>query len=316
MKKTNPKKTNRGSVAVAALAVAAVLSAGAGSSSQTQRTISSRSRQPKKIVLNTSDKSGCAVDAKFDPGCSQLPFPQQTGLAIDAHCPTGGCAKDDDNRAQDSLKDNLCRTGTPVPITYADFDSLQRHVDDLVSKGQLTYGNGKPPKAADRTKLKSTTVHLAEGDLVTLEAFVLDAKHDDAYPVFATGEAVNCKNNNPNWNDIHIALGQTANAAECESVTAEIIPHLRPATWNRFDCDPRTHDNIPGTSGIMQVKGLHVRITGQLFFDGSHKPVPCTGPKRRTSWEIHPVYTLEADKSPDNSGQWISFSDWVKQRGF
>jgi hypothetical protein len=43
-----------------------------------------------------------------------------------------------------------------------------------------------------------------------------------------------------------------------------------------------------------------VRITGQLFFDGSHHPKPCSGslantgdPVRATSWEIHPIYSIE-----------------------
>ena len=73
--------------------------------------------------------------------------------------------------------------------------------------------------------------------LVTLEGFVLDAKHDDSYvlgsgPEGFKGEGVNCKNSLFDWNDIHIALGETASAEECSSVTAEIIPHFRPAVWD------------------------------------------------------------------------------------
>jgi hypothetical protein len=44
-----------------------------------------------------------------------------------------------------------------------------------------------------------------------------------------------------------------------------------------------------------------VRITGQLFFDGSH--VPCkdgepvgSNPRRLSVWEIHPIYHLDVCK--------------------
>ena len=37
-------------------------------------------------------------------------------------------------------------------------------------------------------------------------------------------------------NDIHIALSETNSKTtdECSTVTAEIIPHCRPAIWSRF----------------------------------------------------------------------------------
>ena len=54
------------------------------------------------------------------------------------------------------------------------------------------------------------------------------------------GEEVNCKKTGSEVNDIHIPLidptspnPQTVD--ECNSVTAEMIPHFRPATWSEFD---------------------------------------------------------------------------------
>jgi hypothetical protein len=61
------------------------------------------------------------------------------------------------------------------------------------------------------------------------------------------------------------------------------------------------------------VAGQVVRVTGQLFFDGSHSP--CAGgkgsPKRASLWEIHPVYALDvcsgktiADCPVDDETKW------------
>jgi hypothetical protein len=156
-------------------------------------------------------------------------------------------------------------------------------------------------------------VTLAEGDVVTLEGFVLDAKHDDTFPFGFGGESVNCKNSLLEWNDIHIALGQTASARECSSVTAEIIPHSRPALWDRFDTNSCTKQHV---TNPLPVKGLRVRITGQLFFDGSHKPNSCSAPApggnplRRSVWEVHPVYKIEVF----DGTTFVSLENWAASR--
>ena len=46
---------------------------------------------------------------------------------------------------------------------------------------------------------------------------------------------------------------------------------------------------------------LQLRLTGQLFYDASHKPCVFSGgkiverhsPERRSIWEIHPIYRIE-----------------------
>ena len=153
--------------------------------------------------------------------------------------------------------------------------------------------------------------------MVSLEAFVLDAKHDDSFPFGFNGEGVNCNNNSIDWNDIHVALVEHPGDEECSSVTAEIIPHFRPVNWNRFDCNDTTAPHVK--NAITQVKGLRVRITGQLFFDGSHLAHPCGTPKgqsdpiRASVWEIHPVYKIEVEDTP---GKFITFDAWVQKKGF
>jgi len=47
-----------------------------------------------------------------------------------------------------------------------------------------------------------------------------------------------------------------------------------------------------------RLKSLPYRVTGQLFFDASHKVCPCgtsnCSPVRASLWEIHPVMKIEA----------------------
>jgi hypothetical protein len=285
------------------------------------RKTSSR-RQKTKRVSHCADNppanpSNCNVNQSFQVGCD-LPFEGGESHEIDQHCPNEGCANRPSDKAQNKIKNNLCATGTPVPISFTSIDKLQRAVDLKVQQGQLTYGSTGPPEPADRAKLKglatvdvnASAVTLGEGDLVTLDAFVLDAKHDDTFPFGFKGEGVNCKNSLLEWNDIHVALGRTATARECSSATAEIIPHFRPAVWERFDSNACTRSHV---TNPLPVKRLRVRITGQLFFDGSHKPSPCSAaagggnPLRRSVWEIHPVYKIEVF----DHGAFIPFEQWA-----
>jgi hypothetical protein len=59
-----------------------------------------------------------------------------------------------------------------------------------------------------------------------------------------------------------------------------------------------------------------VRVTGQLFFDASHRPCvngePQESLQRISLWEIHPVYSIDvcrqktvAECSADNDSAWI-----------
>ena len=268
-----------------------------------------------------TNPSNCNINKPFVPGC-KLPFSGQQSHEIDQRCPSEGCAKRDTDIAQNKIKNNLCATGTPIQISVASIDKLQAAVDKLVQQGQLTYGKTGPPQPADRAKLRGLStvdsngkvVTLGEGNLVTLDAFVFDAKHDDTFPFGFAGEGVNCKNSLFDWNDIHVALVDKASAKEeCSSVTAEIIPHFRPAVWDRFDSNACT---APHVTNPLPVKGIRVKITGQLFFDGSHAATPCGtppgggNPVRRSVWEIHPAYAIEVF---DNAKKkFVTLEAWAK----
>src|SRR6266498_1443625 len=158
------------------------------------------------------------IDQPFNPGCT-APFSGAQSHDIDAHCPNEGCAKNDNDKAQNKVKNNLCASGTPIQISETSIDKLQAAIDQLVQQGNFSYGD-KAPQPADRAKLQGLStvdlngnpVTLGEGNLVTLDAFVLDAKHDDTFvlgsgPEGFKGEGVNCNNSLFDWNDIHIALG-------------------------------------------------------------------------------------------------------------
>jgi|GEM_PF-704859 len=263
------------------------------------------------------------IDEAFVVNCN-LPFTGQSH-DIDLHCPNEGCATKQNDKAQNRVKNNFCAAGPAIQISTTSIDKLQAAVDQLVQQGTFKYGQSAPDPA-DRAKLHDLStvdvngnpVMLGEGKLVTFEGFVLDAKHDDTYvlgsgPQGFAGEGVNCKNSLFEWNDIHVALGETAGAEECSSVTAEIIPHFRPALWERFDSNACTS---PHVTNPLPIKGLRVRITGQLFFDGSHTPGQCQGPHgansfpRRSVWEVHPVYAIEVFDTAKN--KFITLDEWAQ----
>ena len=102
----------------------------------------------------------------------------------------------------------------------------------------------------------------------------------------------------------------SADASECLSVTAEMSPHFRPAAWSTLDLKTPTENPV--------------RVTGQLFYDNSHKA--CVNgkgsPPRSTVWEIHPAYQLEvcngttaAACQQDDASAWMPYDKWVAQNG-
>lgn len=231
------------------------------------------------------------------PKCA-LPFASiATTQPIDSECGTDGDASGSLG-AQDAVKNNFCATGKTVTLTFADYAPLQ------AAAVQKLGEHYTPP--ADRSVLHDlVTLHgtkVGEGDVVRLVAYVDRARYSDV----GDGESVNCHLKNDGNNDVHIPLVETKGDDECTSVTAEISPHFRPTSWTVKNLNDLT---VP------------VRITGQLFFDGSHKP--CSGdkvenPKRRSVWEIHPVYAVEVCKTAGHcdaskDSQWIALDQYVAQ---
>ena len=248
---------------------------------------------------------------------------------IDFLCGNTGCDKGPANDQQNAMKNNFC---APVKriilVTLKTFGDLG---DASTSEPSIPKGEPPPSRAklANILRLPNGT-KLGEGKTVTFVGFVLDARHsnvdkDDPLKK-GNGESVQCNLLGCAYNDIHITLAEDPNeTALCRTVVAEIIPHYRPSAWNLFDS--------PDYSGFF--KTHPVKITGQLFFDGSH--VPCTkdgkagfNPARDNAkdferlalWEIHPIYAIDVCKHTDKSqcrvsdkSAWFPFAELKSHLG-
>jgi len=246
----------------------------------------------------------CKNTGKFDSTCN--PFgAASVPHGVDNTCSMIGDAAGDGDKAQNRLKNNLCATGTAREITIEDLTALQKAVDATgVDYGSVhgTHPHKGPP--ADRstlfTKLPSGSAN--EGDLVSFIGFIVEAKP-------GSSETVDCHCATPDAIDVHIAVAdhllalRTAHAHATKvqkhavtvandallctnSFVAETIPHKRPTALELTAIEP-----------LSKNKSI-VKITGQLFFDGSHRPCkgsrPGSGdPSRLTVFEIHPVYDIE-----------------------
>jgi hypothetical protein len=185
---------------------------------------------------------------------------------------------------------------------------------ELQKKTKIKSGQGLEP--SDRTPLHD----LGEGKLVRMKAYFFEAHHADV----GTGESVNCNGPSEEDNDVHIALVANPSDKECTSVTAEISPHYRPASWNeighfeKFDSSKKRY--VVNQQMAARLQAHPYRITGQLFFDASHAPCPCgtsCNPVRASVWEIHPVYGIEVCRAGSacneaSDADWLLFDDWWK----
>jgi hypothetical protein len=229
------------------------------------------------------DPPGAAADAAtgedgFLPGC-ELPFGDIAGseLAIDATCPIEGVGSSEAHLAQNRSKNNFCAPGPVVSLKLGDFERLQ----DFADQSGIPHGSSNA-LPANRGVLQNVVMvngrAVGEGSLVRFVGFIQDAHYSN----LSKGESVNCKVKGKAHNDIHVSLVEnSAETEECASVTAEISPHFRPSAW-----EPENLTDL----------GRPVRLSGHLFFDGSH--VPCRGSKRASPprisvWEIHPVYAID-----------------------
>ena len=223
-------------------------------------------------------------------------------------CSKSGKSTEPDKVAESKVKNNFCATGDPstgqpVDIEYDTLIELQSAIDDEHFHLGDRFHPARPTHKFDTGKGK-----LGEKDLVRLTAWVLRAKNSNST---SGGENVNCNKNGNDNNDIHIVLAKFVNHAdidedECNSVTAEAIPHFRPATWTR--------DNL------MENRDHPFRFTGQLFLDSDHTPCRSNGtggsPDRASVWEVHPVYNIEICKFKSKTkcsgdSAWVSFDDWI-----
>lgn len=275
---------------------------------------------------------GVAQKLKFRTCAKPLPLqlrpfthkPQR----IDALCGNTGCFKSAANDMQNASKNDLCApTDKITTVSLETFSDLNE-----ASNNEPTIPKGEPP--ASRAKLKNIITlagggKLGEGKVVSFIGYAIDARHsnvDKDNPLTAgNGESVQCNLLSCAYNDIHITLAESPDEQKmCRTVVAEIIPHFRPPAWDLFDS--------PDFATFL--KTHPVKITGQLFFDGSH--VPCTeghagnNPARDNQkdferlalWEIHPIYAIDvckhADKMrcrPDDTAAWFPFSQLKAKLG-
>jgi hypothetical protein len=246
---------------------------------------------------------------------------------IDYLCRNSGCHKSDANDRQNSMKNNFCAPVNKItPVTLKTFSDLND-----ASNNEPSIPKGEPPPS--RAKLANIITlgdgaKLGEGKTVEFVGFVLDATHsnvDKNEPLAkGNGESVQCNLLGCIYNDIHITLAENPNeTAMCNTIVAEIIPHYRPAAWDLFDS--------PDYAAFL--KSHPVKITGQLFFDGSH--VACTNGnagfnpvrnapdfKRLALWEIHPIYAIDVCKntevsqcSASDASAWFPFTDLQSRLG-
>jgi hypothetical protein len=285
------------------------------------------------LVVLLLPASGYAKKLKFKTCGQSLPLqlkpftnkPQR----IDFLCGNTGCHKSPANDQQNAMKNNFCAPVTSItPVTLKTFAALGD-----ASNSEPSIPKGEPPPS--RTKLADIIrlidgARLGEGKTVTFVGFVLDARHsnvDKDNPLTkGNGESVQCNLLGCLYNDIHITLAEDPNeTALCNTIVAEIIPHYRPPAWDLFDS--------PDYAGFL--KTHPVKISGQLFFDGSH--VPCTkdgkagsNPARDNAkdferlalWEIHPIYAIDICRHPDKSqcsvsdkAAWFPFTELKSRLG-
>jgi len=217
-----------------------------------------------------------------------------------ASCRYQGCFSNPDKMFEDLAKNGFCLdASSPTDLSdFTTFRALQARNDSK--------------KTGDRSQLRAIRPH-GEGSIVRLTAFIKGAHTSDC----PGGEAVNCDKSGFVNNDIHIPLVQNPSDDECLSVTAEMSPHFRPATWSQID------QKTP-------VNRL-VRITGPLFYDSSHTPCAVdaknqitarNNPERLSLWEIHPVYAIDVcdtakgtECKVGDTAHWIPYDQWVSRPG-
>ncbi|MBV9923904.1 MAG: hypothetical protein JOZ96_02610 [Acidobacteria bacterium] len=265
----------------------------------------------------------------FGPGCA-LPFDAiEAKHPIDGTCPSGGKASlaadgSQPHVLQNLAKNNFCVTDDPTPISYNAFVALQAAVNKM---SNFTWGSGEK-MPADRSPLQNLKIKdggrgltVGEGSKVSFVGYVMAYEFADA----EKGEDVNCDLGGDENNDIHLTLRTKprlilkrppgATDPRCNSVSAEVSPHFRPAAWSKL---------AAASSNTLFAK-YPLRITGALTFDAEHLPCvngkPHSGsPVRISVWEIHPVYSVDVCKyatlarcQASNDAAWTPFDQKVAQ---
>lgn len=201
------------------------------------------------FTLGVYGQSVCAIDSKTHKPkkCCHA-----TGFA---DCPANGCGVD--------LLLNTAKNRTDLP-----------NETDVQQKTILQIAAFKRPKKWSWNQSRALLVKWGEGTPLRVTLFLQGvSKYADG------AEACNCNLTGERNNDYHLVLGSTANAAEKQSLTAEITPRLRRKNWD--------YDHLKE----LAKQKTYVRVTGWAMLDTQH--IGDAHPIRRTHWEIHPLTNLE-----------------------
>jgi hypothetical protein len=266
------------------------------------------------VVCTSLLVAGGSVSAEpFTVEC-QLPFETiKEHHSIDDNCAahgnaplTGGSASDSAHALQNVAKNNFCATGIPALVTFISFKKLQQKLDQKAPEAKHWSGLHLPGNRSVLLGVYTTSegATIGEGSVVTFAAWLMKLKPE--HP-----ESCNC--DDPEAIDMHLVLISSSdreNTPECRSVTAEISPHFQPDQWN--------------SDTLLKANDHPLRFTGQLMYDAAHRP--CSGspptrasgaPSRVSSWEIHPVYTIDVCKKKslssckaDNDSVWTPLDQW------
>lgn len=252
----------------------------------------------------------------FQPDC-ELPIRNATAAGrFERQCGEEGAFKSPRSdkpahRAQNRAKNNFCAAGRggtarPVPLTFALFDRLQR---ELVGRG-IEFGDAHSfPE--DRAVLRDFVRddegrRLGEGSYVELVGYV---PHADR----AAAESVTCGFAASEFIDTHVNVSPRPGDIDlCETVVVELSAHFRPEAWGRFHF----------AKFVREMKTHPVRFRGHLMLDAGHRACgdpkkKKTDPKRRSLWEIHPVYSIDVCRDTTIAGcrdesAWTPFDEWMK----
>ena len=188
-----------------------------------------------------------------------------------ASCPLGGCGSQFDPKLNTAK--NATTLGAPEDKNYSDLSNLPDPVSGYVLGG------------ADRSALEAA----GEGKAIRIVAYVLTIRHEG-------GESCNCGLTSPPNKDTntdnHLVIVDpalahpTLAANEPTSQTAEFTPRVR--------LDHHPNFNFAKVNPLIQAGGgkLLVRLTGQQMYDSEHAK-PGRHLKRKTNWEIHPIFKFE-----------------------
>ncbi len=253
---------------------------------------------------------------KFKQECENPHYPSPEpshSLGIDSKCDVDGSGGDETK--QNNVKNNFCATGAPRTVTLDDLKDVQKKVEADTS---INYSDKILPGRTGRgpTTDRAPLHDLGEGKQITFIGYVLKARQEGPESVNC-GEGVTAKGDKKAlFHDIHISLVETANTkTECSGIVAEMSPHHRPDAWTAGNVNKVAKSKAAN-------KKLQVRVTGNQFFDSSHRP--CQGgkkvgnnPQRASLWEIHPVYKFEVCSVGNCDGaddQWLPLDKWVESQ--